>query len=135
MAFYLDTSAVVKLVVEEAGSAALRSWLEDGGEGGVAPEVVSSDLLRTELLRATRQGAPDQIARARSVLEAVPLLTLPSSVFDRAALLEPAGLRSLDAIHLASALDLGDDLEGIVTYDSRLGDGVRALGYRVVAPG
>lgn len=135
MAYYLDTSAAVKLVVEEAGTSALRSWLAGDGAGATPPEVVSSDLLRTELLRAVRRGAPDRIGRARQVLEAVSLLTVPSSVFERAGLLEPVGLRSLDALHVASALELGDDLEGVVTYDDRLADGVRALGHRVVAPG
>jgi predicted nucleic acid-binding protein len=129
MAFYLDTSAAVKLVVEEVGSAALRSWLADGD-----PVVVSSDLLRTELLRAVRRGAPDQVFQARAVLDAVTLMTVSTSVFERAVTLEPAGMRSLEALHLASALELGDDLEGIVTYDERLTEAVAMIGYPVVAP-
>lgn len=135
MAFYLDTSAAVKLVLEEAGTAALRSWLAGSGQDSDPPEVVASDLMRTELLRATRKAAPGEVARAREVLEAVPLMTIPTTVFERAGTLEPAGLRSLDALHLASALELGDALEGVVTYDDRLGEAVRSLGHRVVAPG
>ncbi len=129
MAFYLDTSAAVKLVVAERGSKALQSWLE-GRDG----QVVASDLLRTELLRVTRRAAPEQMVQARRVLDSLVVMTVPTSVFERAAMLEPALLRSLDALHLASALELGDDLEGVVTYDDRLAEGARALGVMVIAP-
>jgi hypothetical protein len=127
--FYLDTSAAVKLVVTEPGTTALRRWLasRDGA-------MVSSDLLRTELLRATRRAAPEQMVQARAVLDALILLTLSSAVFERAAMLEPDLLRSLDALHLAAALELGDELEGMVTYDRRLAEGAKALGVQVVAP-
>jgi predicted nucleic acid-binding protein len=73
------------------------------------------------------------MVQARAVLDAVILMTMPSSVFERAAMLEPALLRSLDALHLAAALELGDDLEGVVTYDRRLAESAEALGIRVVA--
>ena len=125
----MDTSAAVKLVVTEPGTTALRRWLtpRDG-------QIASSDLLRTELLRATRRAAPEQMVQARAVLDSLILLTLPPAVFDRAAMLEPDLLRSLDSLHLAAALELGDELEGIVTYDHRLAVGARALGIHVVAP-
>jgi predicted nucleic acid-binding protein len=74
------------------------------------------------------------MVRARHVLDAIALLTLPSSTFDRAADLDPDLLRSLDALHLAAALDLGDDLEGIVTYDDRLARAALLHGIEVVAP-
>lgn len=127
--FYLDTSAAVKLVVVERGSKALRRWLEsrDG-------EVGSSDLLRTELLRTTRRVAPEQMVQARTVLDSLILLTLSTAVCERAAMLEPDLLRSLDSLHLAAALEFGDELEGIVTYDQRLAEGARALGISVVVP-
>jgi predicted nucleic acid-binding protein len=130
VAYYVDTSAAVKLVVEERGSAALLTWAiahEDDG-------LVSSDLLRTELLRATRRGAPRQMARARAVLDSIALVTLPTSTFERAAELDPELLRSLDALHLAAALELGDELDGFVTYDDRLGDAASRYGVTVVAP-
>lgn len=130
MAFYLDTSAAVKLVVAEQGSSALRAWARRH-EG----QVVSCDLLRTELLRTTRRGAPRLMERARAVLDAVTLLTVPAEIFERAALLDPATLRSLDAIHLAAALSLGDDLEGFVTYDRRQEAAARALGLNLFSPG
>jgi predicted nucleic acid-binding protein len=129
VAYYLDTSAAVKLVVEEVGSKALRAWLMKATE-----PIVSSDLLRTELLRATRRGAPDQVQRARVVLDSLVLITLSTSLFEQAGTLEPDLLRSLDALHLAAALDLGDDLDGIITYDDRLASAAAALGVAVIAP-
>jgi predicted nucleic acid-binding protein len=127
--FYLDTSAAVKLVVAERGSAALRRWL-----GPRDDDLFSSDLLRTELLRTTRVVAPDQMVQARAILESLVLVRLTTSMYERAAMLEPQGLRSLDALHLAAALGIGDDLEGLVTYDRLLAAGAAALGIRVVAP-
>lgn len=129
MAYYLDTSAAVKLVVQEAGSKALRSWVVQA-----SGPIVSSDLLRTELLRATRRSAPDQVQQARAVLDSLILLTLSTPLFERAGTLEPELLRSLDALHLAAALDLGDELDGIITYDDRLAAAAVALGIEVVAP-
>lgn len=130
MAYYLDTSAAVKLVVAERDTAALTAWLADHDD-----EVVSSDLLRTELLRATRRGAPHAMPRARAVLDSLTVLTVPTSMFERAADLDPELLRSLDAVHLAAALELGDDLDGLVTYDDRLADAARFHGITVIAPG
>jgi hypothetical protein len=129
VAYYLDTSAAVKLVVEEAGSKALRRWLARATE-----PIVSSDLLRTELLRATRRGAPDQVTQARAVLDSVILVTVSTALFERAGTLEPDLLRSLDAVHLAAAPDLGDELDGLITYDDRLVEAAGALGIAVVAP-
>lgn len=129
MAFYLDTSAAVKLVMEERGSKPLRRWLTTAGV-----PIVSSDLLRTELLRATRRSAPDQVQQARLVLDSLTLLTIPTALFENAATLQPDGLRSLDALHLAAALDLHDDLDGIITYDERLSEAAAALGIQVIAP-
>lgn len=127
--FYLDTSAAVKLVVVEKGSTALRRWLATHGE-----QFVSSDLLRTELLRATRRAAPEQMVQARAVLDSLILVALSTAVCERAAMLEPDLLRSLDALHLAAALEIGDELDAVVTYDQRMAAGAQALGIRVAAP-
>jgi hypothetical protein len=127
--FYLDTSAAAKLVVVEKGSTALQRWVTSREE-----RMFSSDLLRTELLRATRRAAPDQMVQARAVLDSLVLVTLSTAVCERAAMLEPDVLRSLDSLHLAAALEIGDELEGVVTYDRRLADGAQALGIGVVAP-
>jgi len=127
--FYLDTSAAAKLVVVEQGTTALRRWIASHDD-----RLFSSDLLRTELLRATRKAAPEQMVQARAVLDSLVLVTLSTAICERAAVLEPEVLRSLDALHLAAALEVGDELEGIVTYDQRLARGARALGISVETP-
>lgn len=129
MAFYPDTSAAVKLVVSEPHAKAMSSWANEH-----ADLIVSSDLLRTELLRATLRGAPDEMPRARAVLDSITILTLPTPLFERAAELEPTLLRSLDAVHVAAALDLGDELDGIVTYDDRLAEAAKLHGVQVISP-
>ena len=63
---------------------------------------------------------PDRASRARAVLDSVTLVQVTAAVFEAAGRLDPSGLRSPDAIHLAAAFDLGDDLDGLVTYDDRL---------------
>ncbi|MCU0274526.1 MAG: type II toxin-antitoxin system VapC family toxin [Acidimicrobiales bacterium] len=130
MPYYADTSALVKLVVAERESAALLRWLARDGR-----QLVSSDLARTELMRTVRRAVPDRAVLAREVLESVTLLQLPTEVFEIAGRLEPATMRSLDALHLAAALHLGDDLEGLLTYDDRLATAAEAVGIPVVAPG
>lgn len=129
MAFYLDTSALVKLVGAEAETTALQTWITT-----TITDLVSSDLARTELLRAVRRGASDQVVQARAVLDSLSLLTVSTTVFESAGQLDPAVLRTLDALHLASALSLGDDLEGLVTYDEHLAEAARSHGVAVVAP-
>lgn len=130
MAFYVDTSALVKLVIAEDETDALLSWLQEDDRRPVA-----CDLVRTELLRAVRRAAPDRAVQARAVLDRLTLLTAGPATYDAAGTLDPPALRSLDAVHLASALSVGDDLDGLVTYDDRLADVARAHGVPVVAPG
>ncbi len=129
MAFYVDSSALVKLVVAEPETAAFRAWLDESGR-----ELVACDLARTELMRAVRRAMPDRVLQARGVLDALTLLHVTPAVFEDAGRLDPSGLRSLDAIHLAAALDLGDDLDGLITYDDRLADAAVSQGIAVLAP-
>jgi uncharacterized protein len=129
MAHYLDTSALVKLVVAEGETAGLRRWLRRADR-----QPVSSDLARTELLRAVRRAAPDRMELARQVLDSIALVEVTTQIFEVAGLLDPTIWRSLDAIHLAAAMDLGDDLEAVVVYDDRLADAARRNGLIVVAP-
>lgn len=129
MAVYLDTSALVKLVVAEPESDALRTWLVQQADP------VTSDLARTELARAVRRVAPDLMPAARGVLDVLTILTLDAEIFEAAGRLDPAELRSLDAVHLASALSLGDDLTAVVTYDDRQAAAATAYGVSVIAPG
>ncbi|MDH4144111.1 MAG: type II toxin-antitoxin system VapC family toxin [Acidimicrobiia bacterium] len=129
MAFYLDTSVLVKLVVAASETEALRSWLLAAGR-----DLVASDLVRTELMRAVRRVVPERALQARQVLDSIVLIEVTSAVFAAAGRLDPPTLRSLDAIHVAAALDLGDDLDGLVTYDDRLAAAATANGLTVLAP-
>ena len=129
VAHYLDTSALVKLVVSEAETAALRAWLATAER---LP--VSCDLTRTELLRAVRRAAPDRVVQARAVLDSITLIEVTTSVFEEAGRLDPTVLRSLDAVHLAAALSLGDDLDGIITYDERFAEAAQSNGVPVTSP-
>lgn len=126
---YVDASAAVKFVVEEPETDALREWAD-----AVQGRLITSDLTRTELIRATRRVVPDRLGRANDVLDSLEIVGLSVNVFRQAGLIEPRTLRSLDAIHLAAALELGDELDGIVTYDDRLADAAAQLGIPVVAP-
>lgn len=129
MAHYLDTSALVKLVVAEPETAALQRWL-----AAAERDPVTCDLARAELVRAVRRVAPERLAQARTVLDSLTLTALPAATFEAAGRLDPTILRTLDSIHLAAALQLGDDLESVVTYDERLRDATVALGIEVHAP-
>lgn len=129
MAFYVDTSALVKLVVAEPQTEALRAWFAEGERNPVA-----CDLVRTELLRTIGRVAPDRLVEARTALQSITLLRAVPAIFDEAGRLDPADVRSFDAIHLAAALDLGDDLEGLVTYDKRLASAAVANGINVISP-
>jgi len=126
---YLDTSAVVKLLMRERETAALRRDLRRW------PRRASSGLLRVELLRAIkRAGLPRLSAPAQRHLAAISLIRMDDALLDRAGNLDPASLRSLDAIHLASALALGSDLGVVVSYDDRMLRGAAALGLRTASP-
>jgi predicted nucleic acid-binding protein len=129
MVFYVDTSAMLKLAFLEAESAALRRWIDDD-----RPVLVGSDLVRTETLRAARKRDAESVESALRALEIVALLSTPRIAFRRAAEIGPDVLKSLDALHLATALELGDELTGMVTYDKRLSAGCIAHGIRVLAP-
>jgi uncharacterized protein len=130
VAFYVDTSAFLKLVVEEARSKAFAAWAEEH-DG----ELFSSDLLYTESLRAARRHSTDALREVRRRLDVLTLVRLTPDICERAAELDPAILRSLDALHLAAALTLADELEGLATYDDRLADAAALHGVDVVAPG
>lgn len=95
---------------------------------------VSSALLRTEAVRAVRLRGPDALSATRQALRTVDLIALADAILDSAAALDPRVLRTLDAIHLATALSLGDDLDAIVTYDARMIEGARLLGLPAVSP-
>jgi uncharacterized protein len=127
-ATYLDSSAILKLAVREAESVALLRYLRR------RRPLVSSALARTEVLRALLPGGDDAVSAGRKVLTRLDLVRISGRILDEAAVLMPARIRCLDAIHLASASQLGHDLGAIVTYDERMAEAARGLGHRVVAP-
>lgn len=128
-ALYLDSSAFVKLIVEEAETIAVRAYV-----GGHVDRRVSSALLRTEAMRAVRHLGPDARGITREALRRVDLVALDDRILDAAGILEPAVLRTLDAIHLATAMSIGDDLTAIVTYDTRMIEAARSLGLPTISP-
>ena len=128
---YLDSSAVMKLVRREAETAALGAWLEVHAEDAV----VSSELGRVEVLRAARRVGDLVAAEARAVVDELDLVPLDRAVQDVACDIGDPLLRSLDALHLASALLLGTALTAFITYDHRLATAARAAGLVVAAPG
>jgi predicted nucleic acid-binding protein len=128
---YLDSSALVKLVKREAESSALRTYLRRRGTDGR----VTSALARVEVVRALSGGGPAAVAHARRQLARVDHVNLDRLLLDDAATLVPGmALRSLDAIHLASARSIGADLRAVVTYDRRMADAAGAIGLVVEGP-
>jgi predicted nucleic acid-binding protein len=131
-ACYLDASAIVKLATVEAETAALREHLAQYDAR------VTSRLSAVEVPRALARRGPDSVRVAADALTEVmgslQLVELTEEVASHAATLEPATVRSLDAVHLASALAVGTDLEALITYDTRLAAAARASGLTVQAP-
>ena len=128
-AVYLDSSAFVKLVVEEPESAAAAAFIAARSSRRVA-----SALLRTESVRALRHLGPEALAMCREALRRIDLIAIDDRTLDAAAILEPGVLRTLDAIHVATAMAVGDDLETIVTYDDRMIEAARLLGLPTSTP-
>lgn len=124
---YVDSSAIVKLAVAEPESTALRRHLARRG-------LVSSSLARTEVARALMPIGPEAVKRGEEVLRRIQLLRVNDRVLREAGRMEPAELRSLDAIHLASAGQLGPSVRQIVTYDERMIEAARAAGWSVASP-
>ncbi|MBT2455896.1 type II toxin-antitoxin system VapC family toxin [Streptomyces sp. ISL-86] len=127
---YLDSAAIVKLVHAESESDALRDWLDERAETGW----VSSALAEVESFRALARYAPQAAVRLHLVLDLIDLIDLDAGIRILAQTVRPATARSLDAIHLATAMSLGSRLTSFVTYDKRLADAARATGLVVDAP-
>jgi predicted nucleic acid-binding protein len=126
---YLDTSAFIKLVRSEPESSALRDELR-----GAETELISSVLLSVEGRRAARRYGKLAAVRASAALTTVTLLALDDPIIELAGELEPAELRSLDALHLATILSLGEDIQRVYCYDSRLAGAARSLGIEIAEP-
>lgn len=128
---YLDPAAVVKLVHAEPQSPALRAWLDERAETGW----ISSVLTEVESFRALARYAPDAASRLPAVLDQINLIDLDPPIRILARTARPATVRSLDAIHLGTALHARNTLTSFVTYDRRLLDAARAAGLPADSPG
>ncbi|MQA98433.1 MAG: PIN domain-containing protein [Streptosporangiales bacterium] len=126
---YLDSSALAKLFAPEAESEALRAWLAaDRGRW------ITSTLTEVELTRAVARAKPTALAHVPGVLARCDRLDIDDRVRADAAVLVPPELRTLDSIHLATALELASELEALVTYDKRLAQAAQAAGLTVETP-
>jgi predicted nucleic acid-binding protein len=125
---YLDSSAIVKLIVKEEESTALRRYLRG------RQALVSSALARTEVKRAVLQLGVAAMQRADDVLNRIDLVRLSNAVLNEAGVMKPDELRSLDAIHLATAALFESTLSDLVTYDTRIAGAARAHGWTVASP-
>jgi hypothetical protein len=124
---YLGASAFLKLITVEEETAAMRAWFASHDA------IWSSQLLHTEALRAAaRLGIGTEVVE--DALDTVSLVLPSVTTFSTAGRLPPPELRSIDALHLATALEIGDDLEGVVAYDARLVDAAGAASLHVVSP-
>lgn len=126
---YLDTSALLKLCHHEVESGALQKWL--GNDHG---DWVTSVLTEVELTRAVARARPSALSRVPNVLAQCDRLEIDEGVRADAASLTPTELRSLDALHLATALQVAADLVAFVTYDKRLAEHAEVAGLPVAAP-
>jgi uncharacterized protein len=127
---YLDSSAAVKLVHAEPETRALRGWLDERAD----VSWVSSALVEVESYRALARHAPDALSRLPAVLDLIDVVELTPQIRSTACILRPVNVRSLDAIHLATALQFGDRLTTFIAYDTRLADAARAAGLPVEVP-
>ena len=127
---YLDSAAVVKLVHAEPETTALRAWLDERADSGWT----SSVLVEVESFRALARYAPQAVTRLPMVLDQIELAGLTPGIRATAQGVQPVTVRSLDAMHLATALQLRATLVSFVTYDKRLLDAARAANLPVSAP-
>ena len=130
MLAYVDTSAALKLLVQEAESNALKRWLTD-----TKPALVTSSLLGVEMARTCLVRAPEKLGDAANLAASVIRIPIGQTELDSASLVRPDSIRSLDAIHLGTAILLRASLDLFLTYDKRLADAARFNGLRVISPG
>lgn len=128
---YLDSSALLKLLHEERESAALEQWISTRA----ATPMVSSELAKVEVIRASRRVNAAALPSARALLAGLDLIPLSSDLVEEAADAGEPPLRSLDAIHLVSAMSIRPHLSAFVVYDHRLAQAASAAGLDPVRPG
>lgn len=128
---YLDSSALVKLIITEPESRALARWLAERAD----LPMVSSIVHRAEVPRAVWRADPGAFPRSYRQVRGVERIALTPAVLDAATSAPPPSLRTLEAIHLASALSIRRDLTEFVAYDKRLLDAARSAGLPTASPG
>jgi predicted nucleic acid-binding protein len=126
---YLDSSAIVKLATRESETGALRTELAHW------PQHASSRLAEIEVRRAALDAGHTARKRARDVLRAISLIAIDDAIVEAASVLLPPFVRSLDAIHVASAMALADDLGVLITYDRRMQRAAMTYNVPILAPG
>ena len=129
MAFVVDSSAIVKLIVDEPKSQSFGTWLKN-----CKHDLFVSEIAHTEVARAIARVDTSLHGQLKTVLERFGTIRVTSQILTIAGVLTPTNLRTLDAIHLASCLILGDDLKGFVTYDTAQADAASHNGITVLAP-
>lgn len=127
---YLDTSALAKLIVDEPESVPLARWLEDRPDD----VLFTSTVTKVELVRAATRRSPDTRPAALALLSELALVPVDMTIIDTAWSLDPSSLRSLDALHLASALSVAQHHVTVVSYDRRLLDAAVAAGLSAASP-
>lgn len=127
---YLDSAAIVKLAHAEAETPSLRVWLDERSDA----DWISSVLAEVECFQALARYSPESIRRLHPVLDQIDLVELDAGIRITAQTVVPATVRSLDAIHLATALRTGQRLSAFVTYDKRLANAAAAAGLDVEMP-
>jgi predicted nucleic acid-binding protein len=128
--YYADTSAVIKLLADESHSRAFAAFYDSNAD----TEWVSSALLRIEVTRAVTRAMPALLPDARDLLSAFSYIAIDDDVVEGAMNEPDRGLRSLDAIHLATARILADDLSAVVSYDDRLLKAAADAGLGIASP-
>ena len=128
--YYADTSAVIKLLVEESHSKAFAAFYDAHADA----EWASSALLRIELTRAVTRALPTLLPDARDLLPAFSFVAIDDAIVEGAMNEPDRGLRSPDAIHLATARILGEDLDALVSYDDRLLKAATDAGLETASP-
>lgn len=128
MSWYADSSAILKLLIVEKESAALTDFIDF--------TIKSSALTRVEVIRVLHKIAPEKIDRAQIILAGIDLTPLNPAILSMAENFAPAiTLKSLDALHVATAIFLDKSVEGVITYDKAMIKNAKDLRIKVASPG
>lgn len=128
--YYLESSAAIKLFRDEPETEALTKWIRNLKP---SESLISSDIMRVELL-GNLGSKPELLAQGHALLREVTLIPVRKAVLDQAVLSMGLGLRTLDAIHHATAVRMAPDLGGVICYDKRLSTALQSFGLRVISP-